>query len=164
MSEGRAIRVFDYVNHPFERVRAALLADTKGILSRATSMASERGHTVASALRLNVAGIEIGKQIDIDVLGSYDDEPSSSGLARATRIELRWRALANPGLFPTMNGVLTLYPLSSTETQLDLKGNYEPPLGTVGVVLDALAGHRIAEACVHQFITDVAERLRRDLA
>jgi hypothetical protein len=164
MSEGRTIRVYDYVNQPFERVRAALLADTQGIFSRATSVASERGHKLASSLRANVAGLEIGKEISIDVLGSYDNGQPSSNLGRATRIELRWRAAANAGLFPTMTAELALYPLSSTETQLDLKGSYEPPFGALGAVLDALAGHRIAEACVHQFIVDLAERLRRDLA
>ena len=164
MSEGRQIRVYDYVNQPFERVRGALLADATGIFSRATSVASERAQKVASGLRVNVAGIEIGKEIQIEVSGSSDTEHPSSGFARETRIELQWSAVGRPGLFPTMKAVLALYPLSSTETQLDLAGTYEPPLGPLGAALDALVGHRVAEASVHQFIVDVAERLRRELA
>lgn len=163
MSEGRTIRAYDYVNQPFEGVRAALLADTAGIFNRATHVASERGRKLAASLRVNLAGVEVAKEITIEVLGSSDSGEPNSNLGRATRIELRWRAAGNSGLFPTMNAELWLYPLSSTETQLDLKGTYEPPFGALGTMLDALAGHRIAEACVHQFVVDVAARLRSDL-
>jgi hypothetical protein len=63
-----------------------------------------------------------------------------------------------------MKADLALYPLTSTETQLDLSGNYQPPLGLVGSVIDAAVGNRIAEASVHQFITDVASYLRAELS
>lgn len=164
MTEGRTIRVYDYVNQPFERVRAALLRDAPGIFSRATTVASERAERLASGLRVNVAGIEIGKEIDLQVLGSADTEHNSAGLPRATRIELCWRAVGKAALFPTMRAELNLYGLSSHETQLDFRGTYEAPLGPLGAVIDALVGRRIAEACVHQFIVDVAGRLRNDLA
>ena len=164
MSEGRPIRVYDYVNQPFERVRAALLESGAAIFSRATSVASARAQHIAGGLRVNLAGLEIGKEIEIEVLGSYDNEQPASDLARATRIELAWKATGAPGLFPVMKAELALYPLSSTETQLDLKGRYEPPFGALGVALDVVAGHRVAEACVHQFIADLAARLRSELA
>jgi hypothetical protein len=163
MSTGRSIRVYDYVNQPFDRVRAALLADAKGIFNRATTVASARAENVASALRVKVAGIEIGKEIQIEVLGSFDSERSAAGL-KETRIELQWTAAGNAALFPNMKAELALYSLSGTETQLDFTGTYEPPFGPLGIVLDVMVGHRIAEASVHQFIVDVAEQLRRDLA
>ncbi len=163
MSAGRTIRVYDYVNQPFERVRAALLADAEGIFSRATSVASERAKNVASGLRVKIAGIEIGKEIQIDVLGSFDTERPTAGTSRQTRVELQWHAVGNAALFPNMKAEIALYPLSGTETQLDFNGTYEPPFGPLGIVLDVMVGHRIAEASVHQFIVDVAEQLRRDL-
>ena len=70
MSEARTIRMYDYVNQPFERVRAALVRDARGIFSRATTVASERADRLAAGLRINIAGIEIGKEIDLEVLGS----------------------------------------------------------------------------------------------
>jgi hypothetical protein len=54
--------------------------------------------------------------------------------------------------------------LSSQETQLDLHGRYRPPLGVVGNALDALVGHRIAEASVLRFVQGVATRLSTELA
>jgi hypothetical protein len=62
-----------------------------------------------------------------------------------------------------MTAELSLYPLTSTETQLDFLGRYEPPLGLVGDAMNALVGHRIAEASVHRLIGDVAEYLRQTI-
>ena len=49
-----------------------------------------------------------------------------------TRFHLEWEAATMPRLFPFMKGDLDIYPLTSTETQLDFSGIYEPPLGAVG--------------------------------
>ena len=69
-----------------------------------------------------------------------------------------------PRLFPLMNGELSVYPLTSTETQLDFSGIYQPPFGAVGKTVDAVVGHRIAEVSVHRVVSDVAEYLRQALA
>jgi len=44
-----------------------------------------------------------------------------------------------PGLFPLMKGELSVYPLTSTETQLDFSGIYEPPFGAVGKTMSPAA-------------------------
>lgn len=62
-----------------------------------------------------------------------------------------------------MTAELSLWPLTSTETQLEILGAYRPPLGIVGNALDAAVGHRLAEATVHRFLDDVVEQLRREL-
>ena len=68
-----------------------------------------------------------------------------------------------PRLFPLVKANLSIYPLTATETQLDFKGLYEPPLGPLGKALNAMVGHRIAEVSVHRFLSDVAEYLRKTL-
>ena len=62
-----------------------------------------------------------------------------------------------------MKAELSIYPMTSTETQLDFLGHYEPPLGPLGRAINAVAGHRIAEVSVHRFIDEVAEYLRKTL-
>jgi hypothetical protein len=41
---------------------------------------------------------------------------------------------------------------------------YQPPLGAVGKAMNAMVGHRIAEASVHRFIDEVADYLRKNIA
>jgi hypothetical protein len=82
----------------------------------------------------------------------------------STRLLLEWEAATVPGLFPLMKGELSVYPLTSTETQLDFSGFYEPPFGAVGRTMNAIVGHRIAEVSVHRFVSDVAGYLRQTLA
>ena len=79
------------------------------------------------------------------------------------RLLPEWEAATLPGLFPLMKGELSVYPLTSTETQLDFSGVYEPPFGAVGKTVNAIVGHRIAEVSVHRFVSDVAGYLRQAL-
>jgi hypothetical protein len=50
----------------------------------------------------------------------------------ATRLQLECEAARMPRLFPLMKADLYIYPLTATETQLNFKGVYEPPLGPFG--------------------------------
>jgi hypothetical protein len=59
-----------------------------------------------------------------------------------------------------MHAELAIYPLTATETQLELRGHYEPPLGALGAAVNALVGHRIADLSVHRFLSEVAGHLR----
>jgi hypothetical protein len=66
VSTGRKIRSFDYVNCPYERVRAALTAEALAVFRSATAAASTRARSVASALRVSVAGLEVAKELEIE--------------------------------------------------------------------------------------------------
>jgi len=158
----REIRSYDYVNHPYEAVRNALSADAPAVFRSATKAAADRARSVAAELRVNIGAIEVGTDINIAV--KKIEETTWEGGLVVTGIELEWEASAMPGLFPIMRGQLAIYPLTSTETQLDFFGTYDPPLGPVGKALNAVAGHRIAEATVHRFVGDVAGYLRQSLS
>jgi hypothetical protein len=163
VSKGREVRSYEYVNRPYERVRDALLADTLGTFHAATRAAADRARTVASALRVNIAGLDVGTEVDIS-LGEVTEVPRAPGQIPSTTIAIQWEATTRPRLFPLMRARLSVYPLTSTETQLDFEGSYEPPLGAVGSAIDAVVGHRIAEASVHRFVVDVAHHLREAVA
>jgi hypothetical protein len=157
------IRSYDYVNHPYARVREALVADPAGIFRAATRAAAARARSVAAELRVTIAGVDVAAEI-VFTIGTIEDEAAGPHGAPLTRIPVSWEAARNPKFFPLMSSVLTIYPLTATETQLDFLGRYDPPLGVVGDAMDALVGRRIAEASVHRFITDVAQYLRDHLA
>ena len=157
------IRSYDYVNHPYLRVRDALAADPAGIFRAATRVAAARAQSVAAELRVNVAGVDVAAEIVVTV-GDITEEDAGPRNSPLTRIPLSWEAAAHPRFFPLMTAVLSIYPLTGTETQLDFLGKYDPPFGVVGDAMDALVGRRIAEASVHRLIGDVAEYLRTKIA
>lgn len=157
------IRSYDYVNHSYARVRQALVADPTGVFSAATRAAAGRARAVAAELRVTIGGLDVAAEV-VFAIGTTEDEANGPLGGPLTRIPVSWEAAKHPQFFPLMNGVLTIYPLTATETQLDFLGRYDTPLGVVGSAVDALAGHRIAEASVHRFIGDVARYLRDAIA
>jgi hypothetical protein len=161
MSEGRAVRCYDYVPVQYERVRNQLHSDGVAIFSRATALLTERARDLVATLRLNVGPLEIGVDVQLRVK-KITDETSATGDPR-TRLDFTWEARQGAGFFPTMDATLTAYPLTPGETQLDLDGHYQPPLGTVGSALDSAAGHRIAEATVLRLLRDVRAELLSEL-
>jgi hypothetical protein len=157
----RTVRAFDYVNHSYEAVRDAMRKDTAGIFQRATKVAEARSGEIVASLSVNVSGLQISKDVAIKI-GAVREEGSLG--SRVTHIELEWHAAESPGLFPMMKADLRIYALSPTETQIELSGEYDPPMGALGGAIDAVLGHRLAEASVHRFVRAVVERLRHDVS
>jgi hypothetical protein len=163
MTTGRKIRSYDYVNHPYERVREVLRQNALTVFQSATKSAASRAQSIAAELHVDFGGIGVKTEIKISVK-SIEEKIVDATSPPATRLLLEWEAASAPGLFPLMKGELSLYPLTSTETQLDFSGFYKPPFGAVGKTLNAIVGHRIAEVSVHRFVSDVAGYLRQTLA
>jgi hypothetical protein len=162
MSEPRKLRCYQYVNRPYERVRDLLRRQPLELLQRATNSAAARASSLAANLKVAVAGIEIG--VDARTyLHRVREDAGVAGLSPITVLEIGWEASRSQALFPTMRADVSVWPLSSTETQLEITGDYRPPLGLVGNAIDAAVGHRIAEAVVHRFLDDVVEEIRREL-
>jgi len=162
MSKGIEIRCYDYVNHPYAIVRDTLRRDAVAVFQAATKAAASRAEKVAAELHVDLGGIGVKADVNIAVKG-IEEKIGEAASGSATRLMLEWEAVTAPGLFPMMKAELSIYPLTSTETQLDFAGLYEPPFGPLGRAINAVAGHRIAEASVHRFIDEVAEYLRKTL-
>ncbi len=163
MSAGREIRSYDYVNRPYNRVRDELKQNALTVFQSATKAATSRAQSVAAELHVDFGGIGVKTDVNISVK-NIEEEIVDGTSAPTTRLLLEWEAATMPGLFPIMKGELSVYPLTSTETQLDFSGVYEPPFGAVGRTMNAIVGHRIAEVSVHRFVSDVAGYLRQTLA
>lgn len=137
-----------------------LREDPNDIFRRATSGAAGRAQALVATLHVDIAGVEVGKEIRIEV--SSVAERTDPSLGPVIVFQLSWHAAEGGGLFPEMKAELSLYRLGKDETQLELSGSYEPPLGALGKVLDALVMHRVAEASVHRFVRDVAALLKAE--
>jgi hypothetical protein len=162
MSESRTLRCYQYVNRPYGLVRDLLRTRPLELLQRATTSAAARATSLAASLHVAVGGIEIGVDVRPHLQQVREDE-GVAGLSPVTRLEIGWEASRTPALFPSMKLELSACPLSSSETQLEIVGEYVPPFGLVGNAIDATVGHRIAEASVHHLLDDVVEQIRRDL-
>ena len=163
MTKEPQIRCYDYVNHPYERVRDTLTQHALTVFQAATKAAAYRAQTIAAELHVDIGGVGVKSDIKISVK-NVEEKVADAMSTPVTRLLLEWEAATKPHLFPLMKGELSIYPLTATETQLDFWGLYEPPLGAVGKAMNAIVGHRIAEVSVHRFISDVAGYLRRALA
>ena len=163
MSKEPEIHCYDYVNHPYERVRDTLKGHALTVFQSATKAAAYRAQSVAAELHVVIGGIGVKSDIRISVK-SVEEKVTDARSSPVTRMLLEWEAATKPHLFPLMKGELSIYPLTATETQLDFWGLYQPPFGAVGKALNAMIGHRIAEVSVHRFIDDVAAYLRQALA
>ena len=159
MSKGSEIHCYDYVNHPYDEVRARLNKDAPSVFQSATKAAASRAQSVASELRVDVGGIAIGADIQV-AIKSIETKDREGIADPVTRLHLEWEAATMPQFFPFMKAELSIYPLTATETQLDFKGFYKPPFGPLGKAVNAVVGHRIAEASVHRFVSEVAVYLR----
>lgn len=160
MSTGRTIRSYDYVNHPYERVRDTLKQNAVAVFQSATKAAASRAESIAAELHVDFAGVGVKADIKILVKG-IEEKTADAAASASTTLRLEWEAATLPRLFPLMQGELSVYPLTATETQLDFSGTYEPPFGAVGKTMNAIVGHRIAEVSVHRFVSDVAGYLRQ---
>lgn len=160
MADRHQLRCYEYVNRPYAQVQEALRSRAPEIFQRATTTAATRATSLGAELHAKLGALELGRFIAIDVTSVEDTTAYGQP---ALRVHLKWSAAERPGMFPTMTATLTAFPLSSTETQLELDGAYDPPFGALGQVIDSVLLHRIAEASVLRFVQDVASFLRGDL-
>lgn len=151
------LRCYDYVNQAYARVRDLLLAHPHYVFRHATAAEA----TQSARLHVKLGPLDIGADVVVCIAGI---DPDTVYDVPALRLRLVWEAVAHPGIFPAMTATLRVFPLSSTETQLELEGTYDPPLGPVGKALDAVALHRIAEVSAATFVKEVAGWLREELA
>jgi hypothetical protein len=162
MSQPRSVRCYEYVNRPYDAVRSLLHSRLVELLGRATNSAAARTNELAGRMKIELRGIELGVQVTIHVQSVQDGE-GIAGMSPVTRVAFGWEASHAPSLFPLMSGQLSAWPLTSSETQIELEGQYTPPLGALGNAVDAAVGHRIAEATVRRFVEDFVEHVREAL-
>jgi hypothetical protein len=161
MSTSQTLHCYDYVNHSYDAVCEALRRDASGIFRRATTKAATRASVVGAQLHVQIGLLDVATDVGIEV-GTPYEAPSRMG-PRVTAFPFSWQSASRPGLFPHMSARLLVFPLSATETQLELEGTYEPPLGLLGAAVDAVVGHRVAQASVLSFVQDIAALLRSEL-
>lgn len=78
----------------------------------------------------------------------------------AMTLGLRWEATGiTGGLFPVLDGDLTLTKVGDDMTQLGLVASYRPPLGHLGARLDKAILSHVADATIKSLLRSIASAL-----
>jgi hypothetical protein len=102
--------------------------------------------------------------------------PNEGTLAKEVRLELgiaeihrsglvypiSWSATGAGVLFPTLEADLTLSHVGVEQTRISLEGTYEPPLGTLGRVVDRVMLRKVADSTVKSWMDRLAQALTSD--
>lgn len=151
----RPLYAYAYAKVNYDDAIAMLAEDPEGLLQSATETSVEHANEVVSNLHVEVGGFDLGRDVVIH-LGRFEPVEQLRGI-----IPLTWQAASGHVLFPTVDATLEVAALSlhPPMVQVTLAGTYDPPFGAVGRVLDRAVTHRLAEAVIHRFVHEVAERL-----
>jgi hypothetical protein len=125
------------------RVRE-LLAGDPGLLGTEVGVELRRGPVIRQAVAIE--------------LGSPQSDPTG------TRWSLHWEPVGHTTTLPAFEGVLEVLDGDDGTAVMRLCGSYHPPLGVVGLIVDGVIGHRVAEVSIEHFVGGVARRLDRAAA
>ena len=137
---------FVHVDQPVEVV-VGQLTDTPGRLTAWGRVAYEGWDDLRT--RIHPTFPALAKEVEV-VVGQVWHR------RRAATIPIRWKATGIDALFPILDADLVVEPIGENLTQITLRGSYRPPLGAIGRLLDAALLHRLAEACVKDFLNRLA--------
>lgn len=76
---------------------------------------------------------------------------------RAVIVPINWEPVGFRRILPTLNADLELSELDDSTSRLAINGSYRVPLGQVGLGLDNVAMHRLAEATMRSFLHELLE-------
>jgi len=111
-------------------------------------------------LHTKIGGREFRKDVVVEVQSCTNIENDSD---RKMIIDLQWKATESQFMFPTMCAQFHVFPIKDNSTQLDFRGEYEPPMGLLGKAIDMAMGQKIAEDCVRHFVEEINDYLHKSL-
>lgn len=133
---------FLHVKRPVAEARLILLKLLDGV-TEAADIAYREGESLL--MKAGPDSRQIAKKVRLTV-------GTPLLLGQETVIPLDWEATGATGLFPRLAAELRLAAVSPRLSKLSLQGTYQPPLGTVGRMLDRALLHRVAEATIKHFV------------
>ena len=135
---------FFQLDRPFEDV-AGLLADGESWLGPLADEATADGRVLQVRIGLSDGPWGPGKQFVVKLGEPYERDGMIA-------IPMRWEATGPKGLFPLLTGDLEIVRLGPDCTHVGLQARYEPPLGSLGRLLDRNLLHHVAEASIRSFL------------
>ena len=129
---------------------AQSLTDSPGDLTVWARLAYEGGEELRT--RIKPGGWLPAKEVEI-LVGKAASWPG------AVHVPISWKATGPDVLFPVLGADLIIEAVGDAVTQITFRGSYKAPLGPVGRILDRALLHRLAEACVKNFMDRIQTAL-----
>lgn len=134
----------------------AIASDTTFALAAVETILKDASReTPRAALALNLRQLKMPLEAMMTV---PVDVHVSAGDAR-NEWRLRICAASDPFLYPTFSGVLALIPACGQGCQLQLDGDYTPPFGALGRLIDATLLRGVAQSSLERFVREVGYRV-----
>ena len=140
---------------PYALVARIIAADPGGIV--ATGGRSDGGEF---HLDLTAHVPVLGVQVAADAVVAVGDVEHVPGPIPSLRVPFGWHSPRHPHALPVMDALLEAFPTSETTTELAIAGEYEPPLGTVGVIADHRVMHRVTSEVVEALLEAIAREIK----
>ncbi len=116
------------------------------------------GAALLDKVGVKVGGIPIYKHVELKLEWS-----SAALLADRLMLPVSWVAVGGPPLFPRMEGTLHVEPDAGGSSRITLNARYDPPLGKLGLLVDRVAMHRVAQLTMDDFVKRLACELEDEL-
>jgi hypothetical protein len=151
----RDLYCFENVTRTASDIVRALVNPDLVIFKAATQLAVEEAQRFRDRLPVDVAGLDIGREVAAEV-----GEPEDRGYA--VYIPVKWHAASQTGVFASIDADLEVVPFTSSPpvTQFAILGRYRPSIGLAGAPGNAILGRRLAQVAVRQFFIELAARVR----
>ncbi len=140
---------------PYEVVARVVAADPEGIVA-----AGGRRQEGELHLDLTAHVPVLGVQVAADAVVAVGDAEHVSGPIPSLRVPISWRSPRHPHALPVMEARLEAFPTSETTTEIAIAGQYEPPLGAVGVIADQRVMHRITSEVAEALLEAIAREIK----
>jgi hypothetical protein len=150
------VQLYNAIGEPFDRVREVLAARSLRSLEAPRRLAMDWLHEGEARLEVELAGLHLMKEVCFRV-SYYMDVP---GRLPMGRLQLSWESVEHADVYPIVTADLEIEPIDNNRTMVSLLASYDPPLGRLGAIVDRVAMHRVAEAALGRFFTDLVRDLR----
>jgi len=148
------VQDFEVIDRPYHWVRPHLEAGerTEALLRAALKGARVQGEAIRARVGPASWPAVFSKQVRIRAGPAREHGDS-------VLVPLSWEATDGVSLFPRLDADLEAAPFGAGQTQLCLRARYDPPGGALGRSIDQMLLHRLAEATVRAFLTDICRGL-----
>lgn len=140
---------------PYRLVARVLAEDPAGIMAGVGRVDGDEIITELTA-HLPHTHVAVGAAAAIAV-GEVEEV---AGPIPSLRIPLRFRGVHGTHLFPVMEASLEAFAATPDETELAIAGEYSPPLGAVGALVDHALMHRVAESSVAELLEVIVHEIK----